>query len=67
MIRLKGSVPCVLTFIRYCAVMLYIINYIYYKVLKIQICSSNAEPTLEPNRSLFIIIANTIIEIASNS
>ena len=37
--------------------MLYIIYYIYYKVLKIQISSNHTEPTLEMNRSWFIIIA----------
>ena len=37
--------------------MLYSIHYIYYMVLKIQICFNKAEPTLEFNHSIFLIIA----------
>ena len=37
--------------------MLHSISYIYYKVLKIQICFSEADPTLECNLSMFIIFA----------
>ena len=41
----------------YCAVMLHIINYIYYKVPKIEIGFNEAEQNLEFNRSMFIVIA----------
>jgi len=36
---------------------LYIINCIYYKVLKTLMCFNEAEPTLEFNSSMFLIIA----------
>ena len=40
---IKGSVPPVFIFSLYCAIMLCNINYIYYKVLKTQICYNEAE------------------------
>ena len=53
----KDNVPPVAIYICYCAVTLYIIKYIYYKILKTQICLNKAEPTIENNFSMFIIIA----------
>ena len=47
----------------YCAAILYDINYIYYTVLKTQICFIEAEPSLEFNHSVFIIIS--LIQIAA--
>ena len=45
---------------------LYSINYIYYKVPKTQTCFNEAEPTLEFNRSIIIIIC-TATQIAALS